>query len=344
LLKLGFACLAVSGIPALVQGQWTYVSSGTIAELRGLSVPSAQFVWASGARGTVVRSVDGGRTWLAETVPGAGTLDFRSVFAHNDGAGLIASAGEAEKGLAKIYLTGDGGRHWRSVFSTEQRGVFLDAIAFWDLRNGIALSDPVDGRFFLLITNDKGATWTRIPPEQLPPVLPGEAAFAASGSSLVLHSSSHVWIGTGSGGRGRVMHSPDRGRTWTVSDTPVHATGPAAGIFSLAFFDATRGVAVGGDYTQPRLDAVSVALTADGGRTWRAAVRPPAAYLSGVSFAGSQSALVAVGLAGTFVSRDGGDSWTQTDTLALNSVRFTGPAGFAVGPRGRVARMDSLPR
>jgi photosystem II stability/assembly factor-like uncharacterized protein len=134
------------------------------------------------------------------------------------------------------------------------------------------------------------------------------------------------------------MRSDDYGLTWQVVDVPVHASGPAAGIFSLAFFDDSTGVAVGGDYTQPKLAATSVALTRDGGRTWRAAAAPPPAYLSGVAYAGTRNRLVAVGLAGTFVSSDGGNRWTQVDTVAMNSVRFHGATGIAVGPRGRVAR------
>src|SRR6185436_2104356 len=146
-----------------------------------------------------------------------------------------------------------------------------------------ALSDPVDGAFFLLTTANGGRTWTRIPPERLPPVLAGEAAFAASGSALVVRGSGDVWIGTGGGPRARVMHSPDRGRTWRVSDTPIHAQGgntggaSASGIFSLDFFDDRIGIAVGGDYTQPRLAAQSVAVTKDGGRSWSAVASPPAA-------------------------------------------------------------------
>jgi len=330
--------LASLALPATTFAQWTYAASGTTAELRGLVAVSKQVAWASGSRGSVARSLDGGRTWTTDTVPGFTTLDFRAVHAFNDGAGFIASAGEAEKGLAKIFATGDGGRHWHLTFTTDTKGVFLDALAFWDLRNGIALSDPVDGAFFILLTHDRGRTWTRIPPDRLPPVLPGEAAFAASGSSLVVHGTDDVWIGTGGGGRARVMHSADQGMTWTVTDVPVHAEGGAAGIFSLAFLDARRGVAAGGDYTKPRLAASSVALTADGGRTWRPAAASPAAYLSGVSYAGSPARLVAVGLAGTFVSRDSGQTWAQIDTVPMNSVRFTGDAGFAVGPRGRVAR------
>ena len=326
------------GVPATAHSQWTYVASGTTAELRGLSVVNENVAWASGMRGTVLRTLDGGRSWLADTIPGASTLDFRAVHAMNDGMGFVASAGEAEKGFARIYSTGDGGKHWHRVYATEEKGVFLDALAFWDLKEGLALSDPVDTAFVLLRTSDRGSTWQRIPPAKLPKVLPGEAAFAASGSSIVLRGDGLLWIGTGGGGRARVMRSGDYGLTWQVVDVPVHGTGPAAGIFSLAFFDDSTGVAVGGDYTQPKLAATSVALTRDGGRTWYAAAAPPSAYLSGVAYAGSRERLVAVGLAGTFVSSDGGNRWMQIDTVAMNSVRFHGTTGLAVGPRGRVAR------
>jgi photosystem II stability/assembly factor-like uncharacterized protein len=139
------------------------------------------------------------------------------------------------------------------------------------------------------------------------------------------------------------MRSSDRGRTWTVVDVPVHADGPAAGIFALSFRDASHGIAVGGDYTKPRLQAASVALTSDGGRTWTTPAEPPAAYLSGVSFASARD-VVAVGLAGTFVSRDGGQRWVHTDTVPLNAVRFRGHVGIAVGPRGRIARTDAISR
>jgi photosystem II stability/assembly factor-like uncharacterized protein len=338
---LAIGCALV--LPAAAHPQWTYVNSGTSVELRGLSVVDARVSWASGARGTVLRSTDGGRTWVVDTVPGHTSLDLRAIHALDDGAAFVASAGEAEKGLAKILATGDAGRHWTVAFSTERTGVFLDAIAFWDASHGIALSDPVDGAFVILVTSDGGKSWERIPSASLPRVLAGEAAFAASGGSLVVHGSREAWIGTGGGGRARVMRSSDRGRSWTVVDVPVHADGPAAGIFALAFLDGRRGIAVGGDYTKPRLESSSVALTSDGGRTWRAAAAPPPAYLSSVAFV-TPTDVVAVGLAGTFVSRDGGQRWSRTDTVPLNAVRFRNGRGVAVGPRGRVAVAEGIVR
>jgi len=332
--------LALLAIPCAASAQWTYATSGTSAELRGLSAASEHVVWASGSGGTVLRSTDGGRTWTVDTVPGATHLDFRAIHAHDERTAVIVSAGEAEKGLARIFATGDAGRGWDLVYATDIAGAFLDAIAFRDRRRGVTLGDPVGGRFFLLESADAGRTWTRAD-TLMPAILPGEAAFAASGSSLVLHGD-HAWIGTGGGGRARVLRRSGAG-AWEVVESPVHAVGPASGIFSIATFDGSRLVVAGGDYTQPRLAAVSVALSDDGGRTWRAAKAPPAAYLSGIAYAGDASRLVAVGLAGTFVSRDGGDSWVHTDTVPLNAVRFVGGRGFAVGPRGRVAYMVRLP-
>jgi hypothetical protein len=47
---------------------------------------------------------------------------------------------------------------------------------------------------------------------------------------------------------------------------------------------------------------------------------------------------VAVGLGGTAVSNDRGDSWTMIDTIGYNSVAFASRSvGWAVGPRGRIA-------
>ncbi len=328
--------LAWSFVAASADAQWSFAASGTTVEFRGLSVVG-DVVWASGARGTVARSGDGGVTWRTDTVAGATNLDFRAIHAIDARTAFVASAGEAEKGLAAIYLTRDAGRSWQRVFSTTTRGVFFDAIAFWDAKRGIALSDPVDSAFFLLETLDGGRTWERIPPATLPRVLPGEAAFAASGGSLSLGADGSVRIGTGGGGRARVMISSDRGRTWRVIETPVHAQGAAAGIFAIDV-SGSDAIAVGGDYTQPRLAAASVALSRDAGATWRAAAAPPAAYLSGAALDRGGRRVLAVGLAGTFLSIDGGESWTQTDTIPLNAVRVAKSGWFAVGPRGRIAR------
>jgi photosystem II stability/assembly factor-like uncharacterized protein len=331
-------------LPASAVAQWTPAVSGTDAELRGLSTAGPSVIWVSGTRGRYARSIDGGRSWHTDSVPSASGLDFRAVHALDARRAWLMSAGEAEKGQARIYRTTDAGAHWSLVYSTDQKGVFLDAIAFWDAQHGIALSDPIDGHLFLLTTNDGGGSWSRIAPDRLPAILPGEAAFAASGTCLTVDGEANVWIGTGGGTTARVYHSADRGRSWTVAETPVHAGSASSGIFSVAFRDGRRGIAVGGDYQMVRGGLPNVALTDDGGRSWRVAKGPlPAGYLSAVSFVPGSSNLVAVGLAGTAFSSDGGESWHMVDSVAYNSVHFEAPgAGWAAGPKGRVARWSGL--
>jgi photosystem II stability/assembly factor-like uncharacterized protein len=327
-----------------IAGSWQPQNSGTNAEFRGLAVISPTTVWASGTRGRVARTTNGGATWTVDSIPGAAALDFRDIAASSASRAWAMSAGPAEQNQAQIFRTDDGARWTRQLAMTDS-GVFLDALAFWDPQHGIAMSDPVRGHLFLLATDDGGATWRPLPTADSPPVLPGEAAFAASGTCLAIQGTSNVWIGTGGSTRARVFHSTDRGRTWTVAATPVHAGSSAAGIFSVAFSDADHGIVVGGDYTKPRTPFDNVAVTSDGGRTWRLAKGPlPQGYMSGVSYVpGTEGrSLVAVGLGGTAISNDRGESWAMVDTVGYNSVAFAArDAGWAVGPRGRISRWNS---
>jgi photosystem II stability/assembly factor-like uncharacterized protein len=292
----------------------------------------------------VLHTTDGGATWRADTVPGAAALDFRDVHALDERRAWVLSSGEGR--ASTIWHTADGGRTWSLQYTNPDSAGFFDAIAFWDDRRGIVLGDPVGGRFVVLLTEDGGRTWARVPPERMPPARAGEAAFAASGTALVAQGSGEAWFGTGGGGAGRVFRSTDRGRSWDVVETPVPAPGPSSGIFSIAFAGARLGVAVGGDFGRAADSGDVVARTADGGRTWTAGARmEPPGYKSAVvvvpgSGGGSGGgALVAVGLTGTGVSRDGGATWSGVDRERWHAVSFAAPdAGWVVGPDGRVAR------
>jgi photosystem II stability/assembly factor-like uncharacterized protein len=204
----------------------------------------------------------------------------------------------------------------------------------------MALSDPVKGYFRLIATSDGGTTWKELPVTGLPPALPNEGAFAASGTCLVTHGKDDVWFCTGGARTARVFHSADRGRTWTVSDTPLVAQRESAGIFSIAFRDRTHGMIVGGDYRKPNDTTATAAITSDGGKTWKL-LEQPLAYRSCVAWA--KDRWVAVGVSGSDVSRDDGATWNALDQSNYNSVAFTSTGeGWAVGPKGRITRFTPL--
>src|SRR5690348_6342065 len=160
---------------------WTEQHADTRASMRGLSVISDDVAWASGTGGSYLWTKDGGTHWHVGTVPGAASLDFRDVHAVSLDTAYLMAAGQD---TARIYRTTDRGAHWTLQYENLEKGAFLDAIAFFDARHALAVGDPIGGRFLLLRTDDAGAHWTRVS-NALPAALPGEAAFAASGTSLV---------------------------------------------------------------------------------------------------------------------------------------------------------------
>lgn len=321
-------------LPALSLAQsWMPQASGVTASLRGVSAVNARIAWASGTGGTWLRTIDGGAHWQSAHVPGTEDLDFRAVVALDERTAWLLSIGEGAQ--SRIYRTSDAGGHWTRQFVNPDAKGFLDGLAFWDASHGIALGDPVDGRFVVLVTADGGAHWERQP---APPAMPGEGAFAASNTSLAVHGRNEVWFGTGGPKGARIFHSSDGGRTWSVSATPLRNDGSSAGVFSLAFADGRHGIAVGGDYAKPTEKAGNVAVTADGGETWSAlAGAPPAGFRSAVAWLAGRRAWIATGTSGSDLSSDGGNSWRPFDAGNYNAVSFASGAGWAVGPRGRIA-------
>ena len=113
----------------------------------------------------------------------------------------------------------------------------------------------------------------------------------------------------------------------------------SAGIFSLAT-NGTLLVAVGGDYKNESNSEGNIALSDDGGETWR---RPhgskPRGYRSAVSYSAPAHVWFAVGPSGTDYSRDG-EHWTAFSDIGFHSLSCTRDGTlWASGSDGRVGRL-----
>jgi photosystem II stability/assembly factor-like uncharacterized protein len=122
------------------------------------------------------------------------------------------------------------------------------------------------------------------------PALPWKSGASAprelgknEGASAPEEPDPNIWFATG-GRAARVFHSPDRGRTWQVFDTPLTHGPDSAGIFSIAFRDANHGVIAGGDYKHPDQDGPNLAFTNDAGKTWTLSQIFPQSYYSAVAY------------------------------------------------------------
>ena len=298
---------------------------------------SDKVAWASGSGGTYLRTVDGGATWVSGVVPGAEKLDFRGIQAFSADSAILMASGEGP--LSAIYRTEDAGAHWTRLLHNLHDKDFYDSMAFTNPEHGLVFGDPVNGTFRLIFTNDGGKTWA--PAASGIKASPaGEGAFAASNSVLVIHGPD-AWVATGGRGGSRVGHLPSTGlECCRLTQLPIRHDSDGAGIFSLAFADGRRGIAVGGDYSKPKEDAHNVAITEDGGATWsEPAGAHPRGYRSAVAWLPQQKLWITTGTTGSEISRDDGQNWKPFDDGAFNALGVSGSAAWAVGPKGRIAKL-----
>jgi photosystem II stability/assembly factor-like uncharacterized protein len=321
---------------------WSVQTSGLDTNLRGVSVvftgagyKKYYAVWAAGSNGVILHSEDEGGHWKQVAVKGAENLDFRDIEAVDADSAYVMSSGDGDK--SRIYKTKDGGAHWDLQYSDKRAGFFLDSVACDSGTHCVALSDPVDGKFVVMGTND-GEHWKELPRQNMPAALPKEGAFAASGTAIAL-CDHKIFFGTGGGAGARIFRSEDEGQTWTVSETPMVAGNPSSGIFSISCDDDDL-VAVGGDYKEPNASNRAAIYSHDSGITWHLAATQPGGFRSATG-ACAYGDFAAVGTNGTDVSHDKGIHWQHTDSLNLNAVSFHGQEGWGVGPKGLIARFKT---
>jgi photosystem II stability/assembly factor-like uncharacterized protein len=228
---------------------WRFTQTATTHRLVIADVVDRSVVWAVGGGetgqlndGSVVRTTDGGRTWQNVTPPGGTAKDFMDVEAADSNHAIVLAVGPP----SQIYRTTDGGATWHVVFEDANPDAFYDCVAFFDHRRGLAVSDPVGGRFRLAGTEDGGRSWHILKNVKMPPALNGEGAFATG--TCLQAAWNRAWFGTATpaGVNARVFTTRDGGRSWTVATTPL-----PGGIRSISFRDPRHGVAVGGDPPPP---------------------------------------------------------------------------------------------
>ncbi|HQZ63890.1 MAG TPA: hypothetical protein PLY87_02385, partial [Planctomycetaceae bacterium] len=327
---------------------WKLQNSGVDVSLRGICAVSDTCCWASGAKGTVIRTTDGGSSWQSIGPPGADAADFRDVQAWDESTAVIMSAGDIDR----LYRTTDGGTSWTIVYEHPDPAAFFDGMSFDQTgKHGWLMGDPINGKVQFLITDDSGATWKPLPEERLPSVADGVAAFAASGTHLLNPNSETVIVGLGgidkkarTPGQASVLMTTNSGSDWQNVSVPMQA-GPSSGIFSITAVDniAGRLVVVGGDYQKPDQNSNNVAISGDFGRSWRLPqISRPTGFRSvvvSVANDDERPLLITTGPSGTDQSTDGGESWSPLSRTGFHTLSFVSPFTFWVaGSEGRVAR------
>lgn len=330
-------------------------ASGVEASLRGLSVVSQQVVWASGAGGTILRTVDGGQTWWRYQIPGRTEVDFRDIHAFDSQHAMVMVAGQP----AEFWETRDGGETWSVLLSDPRAAAFFDGFVISNDRSGMGFGDVIAGVMPIVKFTADGASL--LPPAECPSLPDTVHGYAASGTSICGLDDGDFLIGTGgqwpptagqNPGQSLVLHFNTRDRRWSRWLCPLDA-GETSGIFSLASHGGSV-VAVGGDYRLPESGEHTAAWSVDRGQTWTAATTPPAGFRSAVAavpFAAGAATpdqtlpiagplvWMCVGTNGADYSQDQGKTWQACGKQNLHTLQFTGldPAAAAADPKQTLA-------
>lgn len=313
---------------ATVQAQHIeLLTSGRETSLRGLSVVNDQVIWVSGSKGNVGRSVDGGKTWQWTIVKGFEKRDFRDIEAFDDKTAVITAIAEP----ANILRTTDGGQTWNTVFTDTTKGMFLDAMDFYDKKNGIAVGDPIEGKVFLATTGDGGNTWKKMTTVMLP-AMEGEGFFAASGTNISYHKNGLFTIVSG----GKVARLFDPRRTETLDITQGREmTGPN----SIAI-NGNHAIIVAGDYDNQKDTTKNCLVSTDGMKSWHAPAKGPNGYRSCVAWI-TGNKLITCGVPGVDISDDAGNTWKliSTESYHVCQKAKKGNTVFLAGGNGKIAKL-----
>lgn len=324
-------------VEALKSGGVNKISISGKPSLRGVDVVDKNIAWVSGSKATFARSIDGGKTWLSGKIGNDTLLDFRDIHAFSAESAIAISAGSP----ARIYKTVDGGKTWDLRYENTDSLVFFDSFDFCDEMHGVACSDPVNGNFLFIMTNNGGMTWYPIDTTILPKPQGHEAGFAASGTSVVCSLDGTILFGTG-GDAVRTIRSGNFGNTWDALQTPIKS-GASYGIYTICPIENSSYIAAGGCWEKPDEAIQNVAISSDAGKNWTLTKTFPSGFCSCIRYLKKSKSIVTCGTNGADMSKDMGNTWEKLPIKGCNAFDVSDDEAFIVfaGSKGDIAFISS---
>jgi len=308
------------------------------SSLHSISVLDSLNIWACGNNGTYLKTIDGGLNWQSGKVKGFETLDFRGIQVFDANTAIIMCTDAP----AFFFKTIDGGKTWKRKYMSRDVKVSFNGMTFKDSENGIAFSDPIEERFFIITTSDAGDTWKQISSLNIPPARKGEKGIAISGTSIAVSGKDLIWFGTESSDRSRIFFSQDAGINWRAIDVHSSKGNGTNGISSICFKDELNGIAVGGNAKDEKNNSDIFIGSDDGGLNWQPFDNSQSVgFRSCIAWCNEYKFYLSTGRLGSSYSVDDGKTWVSVDSQNYNSIGISKKDGscFVVGNKGIIAKV-----
>ena len=302
------------------------IDSGTNVSCRGLSVWNNQLFWVCGNNGNVGYSYDGGATMHWQKVKGFEDKEFRDIHVFSPAEIIIMAINNP----ATILKSTDSGTTWHTVFEYNKEGMFLDAMDFKG-KKGYCIGDPIDGKFFILQTTDKGNHWSMM--NNTPLADSGEACFASSGSNIAITKKGFVFV---SGGLHSHLYKYD-GKVFT-KDTTNFSTGRATSGANAIYVDRKKYYIVGGDFTTVKDTNNTFYYSTNNGKSFTKMNR--IGYQSSITKTKHKN-YIACGTNGVFYNAGDLRKWKSISPLSFHVVKKAkhGNAIYFAGGRGKIGKL-----
>ncbi|MEO8514372.1 MAG: T9SS type A sorting domain-containing protein [Ignavibacteria bacterium] len=272
---------------------WVEQTSGVTTQLTSISIVNSNHIWVCGYAGRVLRTTNGGATWVSvNAAPIPGTLDLHSIYAIDSVTALVAGSGTS----SFLFRTSNGGANWIQVFT--ETGGFINSVQMGNSFAGFMMGDPVGGRWSLWGTTTGGMTW-----DSSTFYLPQSGSDAGWNNSFFFDVTAGVWFGTNNT---RVYKS------LTLTSWVTQPTTGQANSYAIWFNTPLTGFTGG----------TALLLTTNGGSTW---VNPPAALpgtanLAGITGFGLQYVVVRQST-DIYITANNGVSWSTSYTATAGNYR-----------------------
>lgn len=132
---------------------WTPQISGSTSLLYTVKAVNENICWTAGDNGTVLKTMNGGITWLnANPNPGIIIGNISNIEAIDENNAWTTTSQSIN---TFIYKTTNGGINWVQVYS--QVGGFINGINMTSALDGFAFGNPLSNNWNILVTNNGGS-------------------------------------------------------------------------------------------------------------------------------------------------------------------------------------------
>jgi len=290
--------------------QWKKLPIGTDADLIDLHFVSPDKGWVVGRGPTILKTVDGGKTWISQQANI--DQDIYSVFFVDENCGWVGG----NKGA--IIKTTDGGRTWNQCNSGTVYTV--ESLYFTDKNHGYAAVNQWTNyrSGWVLQTLDGGDTWCE--------------SFQTNHYGLIDINFVDKQNGWAVGSNGFFIRTTDGALNWSVQKTI-----SSYWLHSVFFNDSNSGWVAGGGE-----DHIIILRTLNGGKTWSSIKNSMHnGFLAGSFFTNKNRGWVC-GSGGLILrTEDGGINWQKEITNIdqhLVEMFFINNVGYVVGNNGTILK------